>query len=74
MANKIHMPSEVPSGLCVFNCGNECIALTKKKCINCKFRKTAVQLTESRKKCHDRLVKIGAHELLEKYWNAPSQN
>lgn len=68
MANKINMPVDVPRGLCAFNCGEECVALIKKKCIGCKFRKTAEQVVASRKASYERLISIGADQLIEKYW------
>lgn len=59
---------ELPSGVCAFDCGRECIALIQKRCYNCKFRKTAAQITQSRNDCIARLRSIGADDLIEKYW------
>lgn len=68
MNKVINDADKLPSGVCAFDCGRECIALIQKRCYNCKFRKTAAQITQSRNDCIARLRSIGADDLIEKYW------
>ena len=55
---------------CVFDHkGVQCVALTKRECVNCKFRKTASQLMEGRIKSMQRLITTedGAKRYLKYY-------
>ena len=40
---------------CAFCNGNKCIALTKKQCTGCHFRKTAEELKEGRQKAENHI-------------------
>ena len=56
---------------CAFNNDKKCIALNKKKCAGCPFRKTQEELNEGRQKALKRISKLPpktqAH-ILTKYY------
>lgn len=58
---------------CVFDRGDECIALNEKQCENCSFRKTKVELIKGRQKFFARLPLIPKAQrigILETYYGA----
>lgn len=55
---------------CVFDCGEKCSALTKKKCKKCSMRKTEAELEEGRAKAMKRLETLPPEQydtIMKKY-------
>lgn len=58
---------------CVFERGDECIALNEKHCENCSFRKTKEELIKGRQKFFARLnilPRVQRMHILETYYGA----
>lgn len=56
---------------CVFDFGRKCVALTEKKCKDCRFRKTQKELKEGRKKAKKRIASLPEEQqtyIREKYY------
>ena len=56
---------------CTFDKGDKCVALTKRDCEGCPFRKTKEELLEGRRRAKARRDKLPAHErqaIEEKYY------
>ena len=43
---------------CAFDNGNKCIALCKKQCVGCTFRKTEEEVQEGRRKAKERIKRL----------------